>query len=70
MKYKKGQQIEITGNEIFKIMGFNRVTGIIVLVNESRTEYSHVRSIHFKCNETGSMELFSSQYGGEVAVWS
>jgi hypothetical protein len=70
MKYQKGQQIEVEGNKIFEAMGYEKVTGTIFLVNEYGTEYGAVQSIHFKCKETGAMEMFTSQDGGLVTVWN
>jgi hypothetical protein len=58
MKVTKGQQVIITNNSIFKIMGFDKVTG----------EVFHVRDdgFSFKCKETGCME--TCDYGdGEIA---
>lgn len=69
MKYEKGQLVEVEGNKIFEAMGYDKVTGKIIRVNEYGTEYGPVRTIHFECNETGCIEMFDTQDGGLVTIW-
>lgn len=62
MNYQKGLYLEVEGNEIFKMMGYDLVSGVINLVTE--------RSVHFKCNETGCIEMFSKEDSGLVTLWT
>jgi len=62
MNYQKGLYIEVEGNEIFKMMGYDIVSGVINLVTE--------RSVHFTCNETGCTEMFSKEDGGLITLWT
>jgi len=58
MAVTKGQQVTIKNNSIFKIMGFDTVTGEVFHVRED--------GFSFKGNETGTME--TCDYGdGEIS---
>lgn len=48
---KKGQKVSVTGNEIFKMMGYEKVTGKVFLVNLQRNSFS------IQCDQTGAIEL-------------
>ncbi len=60
MEYVKGMKVAIEGDEIFEAMGFQRVTGLIVLVTKL--------SVHFQCNETKAIEMFSKDTKGKVTI--
>lgn len=49
--FKKGDRIAVTGNEIFDIMGFKRVTGTVFVVNPNG------KSLSIECDQTCAIEL-------------
>lgn len=55
--FKKGDRIAVTGNEIFGVMGFKRVTGTVFVVNPNG------KSLSIKCDQTGAIELFELDDG-------
>lgn len=60
MEYVKGMKIALENDEIFQVMGFQRVTGLVVLTTKL--------SVHFQCNETRAIEMFSKDTKGKVTI--
>lgn len=50
MNLNKGDKITITGNSIFKIMGFQKVTGTVFVI------YPEGHGFGFKCDQTKAIE--------------
>jgi len=48
MTVYKHDEVKITGNSIFEIMGYHEVTGIVFHIRDT--------GFSFKCNETGMIE--------------
>ena len=48
---KEGDTLHITGNSIFEMMGFQKVTGKVFLV------YPDGYGFSFKCDQTGALEI-------------
>lgn len=55
--FKKGQRIVVEGNDIFKMMGYEVVTGTVFLVNEVTGNLS------IQCDQTGCIELLDPSSG-------
>jgi hypothetical protein len=56
----RGTKIKVTGSEIFSMLGYRVVTGTVFIVGE--------HSLHFKCDQTGAMEIVSFGDGKLEAV--
>lgn len=51
--FKKGDKIKITGDSVFKMMGYgNKVTGTAFTVGQDG------KIIAFRCDQTGSIECY------------
>lgn len=57
MKIKKGQKIEVVGNSIFEMMGFERVTGTVFVVRADDSGCS------IRCDQTASIETLDFNDG-------
>ena len=63
MNLSKGDNIKITGNSIFEIMGHKVVTGEIFLIREDNSGCS------IKCNQTGSYETLDYNDGKIIKLF-
>ncbi len=57
MELRKGDEIEVIGNSIFKKMGFNKVLGKVFLI------YPGGNRIALQCYDTEAMELVHLEDG-------
>ena len=60
---EKGTKIRVTGNSIFEMMGFQQVTGEVIIERQDKSGCS------FKCDQTGCMETLDYD-DGDIQVES
>jgi len=57
-KLSKGDKVVITDNDTFLIMGFDKVSGEILFINDE--------NFAFRCNETGAIETCDLFDDGDI----